>query len=71
MAVVVLEASPSMQTRVGEALDGTVVLPHDHERQAADLVDDVIAGLGDLFFATCELPYAHPQPLALHVVPLA
>jgi hypothetical protein len=35
-----------------------------------DVVDDVITGIWDLLFATCELPDSTPEPFFLNLVPL-
>jgi len=68
---VVLEAAPPVQTGVGVGLDLVGSRAHHHKGVAPDLVEHVVAHLGDVALPAGELPDPSPQPLDLQVVPVA
>ena len=60
-----LELRAAVQTRVVERLDAAVGTTHDHRGSIADVVDVVVAGLGDVLLAARPLPGARPHVVVL------
>ena len=69
--VVLLELATSVEAGIRERLDRPVGLAHDQIRLLGDLVDDVVAGLGDVVLSAGELPDSRPQLVDFTPVPLA
>ena len=59
----------TMQARVAVRLDLIGSRTNQQEGQVSDVVDVVVADLGDLFFKAHKLPDAAPQLLDFEVVP--
>jgi hypothetical protein len=54
-----------VKARIPEAANTAILLSHNDERQPRNLVDIMVAGLGDMLFAADELP--SPLPDFLHL----
>ena len=66
--VVLAQLAAPVQAGVAVGLDLVGGGADDQERQVRDVVDVVVADLGDLFLQASELPHAAPQPLDFKVV---
>lgn len=63
-AVVRAQLAAAMQAYIVHRADRAIILPHDKIGSPCVFIDDVVAGIGQVFFATDELPDIGPDTLA-------